>query len=112
MRTLNIVVIILVFIFGIYQMRNASSVLNTDWFKNLNYNDLAVICKNKLTLKEARIAAGISQAELAKRSGVKKCSISSYEQNRTSFNKIAFGTVKKFAEALNIPMECLESDEE
>lgn len=80
--------------------------------KNLNYNDLAVICKNKLTLKEARIAAGISQAELAKRSGVKKCSISSYEQNRTSFNKIAFGTVKKFAEALNIPMECLESDEE
>ena len=28
MRTLNIVVIILVFIFGIYQMRNASSVLN------------------------------------------------------------------------------------
>lgn len=39
MRTLNIVVIILVFIFGIYQMRNASSVLNTDWFKNLNYND-------------------------------------------------------------------------
>ena len=27
MRTLNIVVIILVFIFGIYQMRNASSVL-------------------------------------------------------------------------------------
>ena len=39
MRTLNIVVIILVFIFGIYQMRNASSVLNTDWFKNLNYNE-------------------------------------------------------------------------
>ena len=42
MRTLNIVVIILVFIFGIYQMRNASSVLNTDWFKNLNYNDFDI----------------------------------------------------------------------
>ena len=44
MRTLNIVVIILVFIFGIYQMRNASSVLNTDWFKNLNYNDKLKTC--------------------------------------------------------------------
>lgn len=39
MKILNIVLLIIIFIFGIYQMRSASSVLNTDWFKSLSYND-------------------------------------------------------------------------
>ena len=39
MRILNIVFLIIIFIFGVFQMRSSSSVLKTDWFKSLSYNE-------------------------------------------------------------------------
>ena len=39
MKILNVLVLISVFIFGIFQMRKSSSILKTDWFKALSYNE-------------------------------------------------------------------------
>lgn len=51
-------------------------------------------------LKELRQAAGISQAELAKRSGVNKRMIEHYEQGFKDLSKAAFETGLRIAEAL------------
>lgn len=74
---------------------------------HLTYSDLSILCKNKVTLKQARLASGLTQAELAEKSGIKKSSISNYEQERITLDNIAFGTVKKLAEALDVPLESL-----
>ena len=39
MRILNIVILIIIFIIGVLQMRSNSSILKTDWFKSLSYNE-------------------------------------------------------------------------
>ena len=39
MRILNVVLLISVFLFGVIQMRKSSSIIKTNWFKNLSYNE-------------------------------------------------------------------------
>ncbi len=39
MKIINLLLLISVFIFGIIQMRKSSSIIKTDWFKNLSYNE-------------------------------------------------------------------------
>lgn len=38
MKIINVLLLISVFIFGIIQMRKSSSIIKTDWFRNLSYN--------------------------------------------------------------------------
>lgn len=38
MKIINVLLLISVFIFGIIQMRKSSSIIRTDWFRNLSYN--------------------------------------------------------------------------
>ena len=78
---------------------------------HMTYSDLSILCKNKVTLKQARLASGLTQAELAEKSGIKKSSISNYEQGRITLDNIAFGTVKKFAEVLDVPLESLTEND-
>lgn len=54
-----------------------------------------------MSLKYTREAAGMSQAELAKRSGVNKRMIEHYEQGFKDINKASVITVLKLAEALD-----------
>lgn len=51
-------------------------------------------------LKELRKAAGLTQAELAKKSGVNPRMIQHYEQGFKDLNKAAFETGLRIAEAL------------
>lgn len=51
-------------------------------------------------LKELRKAAGLTQAELAKKSGVNLSMIQFYEQGFKDLNKAAFETGLRIAEAL------------
>ena len=53
-------------------------------------------------LKELRQAAGISQAELAKLSGINKRMIEHYEQGFKDLSKAAFETGLRIAEALDV----------
>ena len=53
-------------------------------------------------LKKLRQAAGISQAELAKLSGVNKRMIEHYEQGFKDLSKAAFETGLRIAEALDV----------
>lgn len=78
---------------------------------HMTYSDLSILCKNKVTLKQARLASGLTQAELAEKSGIKKSSISNYEQGRITLDNIAFGTVKKLAEVLDVPLESLTEND-
>lgn len=78
---------------------------------HMTYSDLSILCKNKVTLKQARLASGLTQAELAEKSGIKKSSISNYEQGRITLDNIAFGTVKKFVEVLDVPLESLTEND-
>ena len=39
MKIINILLLIAVFIFGVIQMRKSSSIIKTDWFKSLSYNE-------------------------------------------------------------------------
>lgn len=39
MKIFNIIILIGVFIFGVYQMKISSSIIKTDWFKGLSYNE-------------------------------------------------------------------------
>ena len=56
---------------------------------HMTYSDLSILCKNKVTLKQARLASGLTQAELAEKSGIKKSSISNYEQGRITLDNIS-----------------------
>lgn len=63
-------------------------------------------------LKEIRKEHGISQAQLAKASGVSIRMIQYYEQGRADINKAEALTVYRLADALNNRMEdLLELDE-
>jgi len=52
-------------------------------------------------LKELRKAAGLTQAELAKKSGVNLSMIQFYEQGFKDLNKAAFETGLRIADALD-----------
>ena len=52
-------------------------------------------------LKQIRKAAGLTQAELAKKSGVNLSMIQFYEQGFKDLNKAAFETGLRIAEALD-----------
>ena len=54
-----------------------------------------------MSLKYTREAAGMSQAELAKASGVNRRMIQHYEQGFKDINKASVITVLKLAEALD-----------
>jgi len=58
-------------------------------------------------LKQAREAAGMSQAQLAKASGVNVRIIQHYEQEFRDINQAAAMTVRKLAKALHVRMEDL-----
>ena len=52
-------------------------------------------------LKDLRMAAGLTQAELAQKSGINLRMIQYYEQGFKDLNKAAFETGLKLAEALD-----------
>ncbi len=52
-------------------------------------------------LKRRRLALGLSQRDLAERSGVSARSIQQYEQRRKDINKASFSTVAALADALH-----------
>ena len=52
-------------------------------------------------LKRRRLALGMSQRDLAERSGVSARSMRQYEQRRKDINKASFSTVAALADALH-----------
>lgn len=60
-----------------------------------------------MVLKEYRTAAGLSQSQLAKVSGVSLAMIQFYEQGARDINKAEALTIYKLAQALNCKMEDL-----
>ena len=65
MRILNIVFLIIIFIFGVFQMRSSSSVLKTDWFKSLSYNEkINTTGKVKANWKRSIILLAITICEM------------------------------------------------
>ena len=65
MRILNIVFLIIIFIFGVFQMRSSSSVLKTDGFKSLSYNEkINTTGKVKANWKRSIILLAITVCEM------------------------------------------------
>lgn len=62
---------------------------------------------SETNLKRIRTAYGLTQAELAKRSGVSLRSIQMYEQRNKNFNKASADTVYRLAKVLGCMMEDL-----
>lgn len=64
-------------------------------------------------LQRLRLAAGLSQSQLAKAANVKLRSIQAYEQKAKDINKLQLQSACKLAKVLSIrPEELLEDDEE
>lgn len=61
-------------------------------------------------LKELRKAAGLSQAELAERSGMKQQHISAYEKGINGIRNMSYEKAKAIAKALNCKMEDLDDE--
>lgn len=61
-------------------------------------------------LKQRRLEAGLSQRQLAEKSGVPLRTIENLEQNANIMNARGY-TLKKLADALGIWMDCLLTDE-
>ena len=60
MKIINILLLIAVFIFGVIQMRKSSSIIKTDWFKSLSYNEkLEITSKIKSNWKTIIILLAI-----------------------------------------------------
>ena len=60
MKIINLLLLISVFIFGIIQMRKSSSIIKTDWFKSLSYNEkLEITSKIKSNWKTSIILLAI-----------------------------------------------------
>ncbi|MDU2489079.1 MAG: hypothetical protein E7D27_00625 [Clostridium celatum] len=60
MKIINLLLLISVFIFGIIQMRKSSSIIKTDWFKNLSYNEkIEITSKIKSNWKTSIILLAI-----------------------------------------------------
>ena len=63
--------------------------------------------RSRNSLKRQRKSAGLTQQELACRSGVKLRMIQAYEQNYQDISKAEVGSVIKLAKALSCSVECL-----
>ena len=60
MKIINVLLLIAVFIFGVIQMRKSSSIIKTDWFKSLSYNEkLKITSKIKSNWKTSIILLAI-----------------------------------------------------
>ena len=60
MKIINLLLLIAVFIFGVIQMRKSSSIIKTDWFKSLSYNEkLKITSKIKSNWKTSIILLAI-----------------------------------------------------
>lgn len=66
-----------------------------------------VTAHEQTQLARLRRAAGLSQRELAYRSGVSLRSIQMYEQRNKDINRAQFGTVRELARAIGCPIEAL-----
>ena len=65
MKIINILLLIAVFIFGVIQMRKSSSIIKTDWFKSLSYNEkLKTTSKIKNNWKTSIILLAIIVCEM------------------------------------------------
>lgn len=52
MKIINIIILISVFILGIIKMRKSSSIIRSDWFKTLSYDDkIKIVAKVKKNWK-------------------------------------------------------------
>lgn len=58
-----------------------------------------------MKLKDKRTAAGLSQSELAKATGVNVRLIQDYEQGHKNINRAAAETIYKFSKVLGCTME-------
>lgn len=58
----------------------------------------------KMTMKQARVLAGLTQVELAKKLGVSTVTYSSYEKGRI---EMRVNTAIKFSTIVNVPVENL-----
>ena len=63
--------------------------------------------RSRNSLKRQRESAGLTQQELARRSGVKLRMIQAYEQNYQDISKAEVGSVIKLAKALSCSVEDL-----
>lgn len=65
MKILNITLLISVFLFGIIQMKKSSSIIKTDWFKGLSYNEkIKITSKIKYNWKISIILLSIIICEM------------------------------------------------
>lgn len=60
-----------------------------------------------MALKELRIKAGLSQAELAEKVGVSLRTITSYEQGKRKLCNANFKTIRALSKVLNCDIEIL-----
>lgn len=58
----------------------------------------------KMTIKQARVLAGLTQVEMAKKLGVSTVTYLSYEKRR---NEMRVNTAIKFSTIVNVPVENL-----
>lgn len=66
-----------------------------------------------MSLKEQRIAAGLSQSQLSRLSGVNLRSLQDYEQGKKNVNGAKLKTIFQLASALNCTVaEIINEDEE
>lgn len=64
-KIINILLLISVFVFGIFQMKKASSIIKYDWFKNLSYDEkLITTSKIKSNWKISIILLSIIVCEM------------------------------------------------
>lgn len=67
----------------------------------------------EMSLKEQRIAAGLSQSQLSRLSGVNLRSLQDYEQGKKNVNGAKLKTIFQLASALNCTVaEIINEDEE
>ncbi|MEN8076306.1 hypothetical protein ABFP60_05040 [Clostridioides difficile] len=65
MKIINVVLLICVFIFGVFQMRKSSSIIRSDWFKSLSYDEkLSTTAKIKGNWKISIILLAIIVCEM------------------------------------------------
>lgn len=65
MKILSIVLLIFVFLFGIFQMKKSSAILKTDWFKGLSYNEkINITAKIKFNWKTSIILLAVIVCEM------------------------------------------------
>ena len=62
-------------------------------------------------LKEIRESRGMSQQDLAEKSGISKRMVQAYEQGYRDINGAKLSTLLKFANVLNCPIDQIVTDE-